>query len=525
MQIYRQIRGFVLKVSTGLLFGCDERMLKKRRGAALFIVIIRVCIIIVRLFTAEMPRKYKRTSNRRGMWTEQELKDAVLAVTVKKTSIREAGRRFHVPERTLRRRLANNSFSKCSLGPSSYLGIDAENKIVAHIKRLQKAGFSPTATTVKKTAFELSKRLGLKQKFNPDKQIAGRDWYLSFMERHPELNLRKPEGISVARVEGMCREEVGKYYELLKELLTEHELLDKPGHIFNMDETSLPLNNISGKVVAIKKSKKKDTAISSEGETIKVLACCSAKGQFLPPYCIFKGANKKPELEDNMPSGSVVVMNRKTVCVNRDIFLDWMRNHFAPRKPADGKTILILDEHSSHMSFEVLEFAVENNIVLLCLPSHATHYLQPLNRCFFRPLRSYYYQAYQNLINTNGSKGVTRLKFGNLLNTAWSCAATTENATQGFRITGIYPYDANAIPDQAFAVSDPQKQENQIEGEPNSSVAIENNVTEQLMQANANDQIEASTSTSAYYTRNEASHRKLPKEVSHIPATFIMWQD
>jgi hypothetical protein len=59
--------------------------------------------------------------------------------------------------------------------------------------------------------------------------------------------------------------------------------------------------------------------------------------------------NKKAEFSDGMPPGSVVAMNEKSASVTSDIFMDWLENHFAPRKPA-GKTLFILDRHASHMN-------------------------------------------------------------------------------------------------------------------------------------------------------------------------------
>lgn len=74
-----------------------------------------------------------------------------------------------------------------------------------------------------------------------------------------------------------------------------------------MDETGLQLNNRPGYVLAEKGSKSVFSVTSGErGETITVLACCNAEGIFLPPVCIMKGKNKKPEFEDGMPPGSVV---------------------------------------------------------------------------------------------------------------------------------------------------------------------------------------------------------------------------
>ena len=43
--------------------------------------------------------------------------------------------------------------------------------------------------------------------------------------------------------------------------------------------------------------------ICRKGETVSVVACCSATGEFLPPYVIFKGVHKREELGDGLPPG------------------------------------------------------------------------------------------------------------------------------------------------------------------------------------------------------------------------------
>lgn len=250
-------------------------------------------------------------------------------------------------------------------------------------------------------------------------------WLKSFLRRNPELAIRKSEGVSVARAKGMNKKHVEKYICLLEEVLINNELFNKPGSIFNMDETGLQLNNKPGKVVALRGPKNVPTITAGEkGETISVIACCSGEGVFLPPYCIFKGKNKKPEYEDGMPPGSVVTMSQKSAYVNSEIFFDWLQHHFLPRKP-HGKCVLILDGHSSHCSnVEMLEFAEENEIILVCLPSHTTYFLQPLDRTFFKSLKSSYYDESNKFIITHPSRKLTRLQFGKILASAWNKSAS-----------------------------------------------------------------------------------------------------
>ena len=74
------------------------------------------------------------------------------------------------------------------------------------------------------------------------------------------------------------------------------------------------------------------------------------------------------------------------------------------RKPL-RKVLLILNGYTSHCNLcEMLKFAEENKIIMLCLPPHTTHYLQPLDRAVFKSLKTHYYAACNNFIKINPGK-------------------------------------------------------------------------------------------------------------------------
>lgn len=400
-----------------------------------------------------MPTFYKRKGTvKRGQWTREALENAINAVSSGKLGVNRAAKEYGIPQTTLKNRIKkkNYSESKC-LGRSSCLGEEAENKLVLHIKKLQKSGFTPDRDSVRSMAFHLAESLKRKHTFNRNKEKAGYDWLSLFLTRHPDLSIRKAEGISIARVEGLSRKAVQGYFTLLESVMSEHQLFDKPGNVFNVDESGLQLNNKPGQVIAEKGSKSVTSITSGEkGETISVIACCSAEGVFLPPFCIFKGKNVKDCYKDGMPPGSAIAMNVKSAYVNAEIFKQWLQEHFAPRKP-NGPVLLILDGHTSHTnSVEMLEFCEKNEIVLLCLPSHTTHYLQPLDRSFFKSLKSSYYYECNRYIKINPTKKITRYQFGKILGDSWNKSATVQNAVSGFRATGIMPFNPDAIPDYAY---------------------------------------------------------------------------
>ena len=55
----------------------------------------------------------------------------------------------------------------------------------------------------------------------------------------------------------------------------------------------------------------------------------------------------------------------------------------------ENPILILLDGHSSHTtSLDVLEYASEHGIVMVCLPPHTTHKLQPLDVAFFKPFQT-----------------------------------------------------------------------------------------------------------------------------------------
>lgn len=109
-----------------------------------------------------------------------------------------------------------------------------------------------------------------------------------------------------------------------------------------------------------------------------------------------------------MPPGAAVYMSEKSAYVNTTLFLRWLEEMFIPRKP-NGKVVLVLDGHASQCtSVELLELADANDVVLICLPSHTTHFLQPLDRAVFKSLKSNFYNACRNWIRTNPGRQIKR---------------------------------------------------------------------------------------------------------------------
>ena len=66
---------------------------------------------------------------------------------------------------------------------------------------------------------------------------------------------------------------------------------------------------------------------------------------------------------------------------------------FTQTIPPAQPVLLVLDVHGSHITIGVIEYACSNNIHMLCLPSHTSHILQPLDVGVFKSFKSFFSKA------------------------------------------------------------------------------------------------------------------------------------
>jgi len=72
----------------------------------------------------------------------------------------------------------------------------------------------------------------------------------------------------------------------------------------------------------------------------------------------------------------------------------WIRSyflkHFLKHAVAERLLLLLLDGHSSHYTLDVIKAAAEMDVIMFCLPPHATADSQPLDTSCFGPLKKYW---------------------------------------------------------------------------------------------------------------------------------------
>jgi hypothetical protein len=128
---------------------------------------------------------------------------------------------------------------------------------------------------------------------------------------------------------------------------------------------------------------------------------------------------------------------------------DWNKQ---TKAKAGGRTrLLVVDGHSSHYTLGFLEYAHNNNIVVLCYPSHSTHVYQGLDVVIFSVLK----RAWSDERDRFEAQGpaVTKLNFMAVYARAHTRTFTEGNIRAAFAKTGIVPFNPGIITVEMMAPS------------------------------------------------------------------------
>ena len=151
--------------------------------------------------------------------------------------------------------------------------------------------------------------------------------------------------------------------------------------------------------------------------------------------------------------GSVAAAN-KSGWITEQIFPKFLLHLVKNTRCTKEKTILVLMDHQeTHTSIETIDFAKGNGVILLTIPPHTSHKLQPLDKTIYGPFKKAYSLSMDAWICSHPGRTISINEVPHFVKEAQSSAMTIPNITSGFEKTGIFPYNQNLFTDLEFAPS------------------------------------------------------------------------
>lgn len=365
-------------------------------------------------------------------------------------------KQFGVDRMTLKRYLQKFEDNPSAEMTSDYkkrliFSVLQENELAEYLKVCAKMNCGLHYKKIRKLAYELAVKNNIARPNTWDlKQMAGNDWMKGFMKRNKTLSLRTPEATSLSRGTSFNRQNVSDFFNNLKVILN-REVFDASA-MWNIDETGYTTVQKPKKVVATKGQKQIGQITSGErGQLVTICCAVSGSGNSIPPFMVFPRVNFKPLMITGAPKGTVGVAH-PTGWMTGENFVQFLKHFvFHVKCSKDNKALMIMDNHDSHITIESLDFAKENGIVLLTLPPHCSNKLQPLDVSVFSSFKNSCDKAANDWMADHPGKVITIYDIAGIINNAFPIPSA--NIVNGFRKTGIHPFDETIFKDDDFLPS------------------------------------------------------------------------
>ena len=402
-----------------------------------------------------MPRTYKRKENSRKYgYSGESMQNAIKAINEQGMSIKKAAFLYGINRTTLMNHVKQSHAGK--VGRPTVLTPNEEALIVHALKKLGDWGFGIDRQAVQSIVIDYLNSCGRQNPFKCGKP--GIDWMYAFESRwKTELSRRVGQPLPANRAYACNSAVVDDFFQKLEAAVERLDLKSKPQNIFNVDESGFQTDIGSQKLFCKRGLKNPHKTVASSTKTMyTVQVCCSANGDFLPLYVIYKGLHLyntwcvggPPDIRYNCsPSG----------WMESQQFVDWFEKVFIEATGhLEGNKLLIFDGHNSHISSSVVELAAKNDIELLCLPAHTSSILQPLDVGVFKTVKASWRKCLRSFYDKTRYSNVDKRQFPKLLKELVDCGAFTRaNAISAFEACGIYPLNQARITADKLATSVP----------------------------------------------------------------------
>ncbi|XP_053380270.1 uncharacterized protein LOC128548809 [Mercenaria mercenaria] len=354
-------------------------------------------------------------------------------------SLHKAANELNIPYSTLKDHF-NGRYKDCvtQFGQSPLLDAQDELNVVNYAIFMASRGIPLTRPVLKRIALEIIMQRGGDERVN--KATGPSDqWVRRFLQRHHSLSVRITHPLERQRAV-LTQDTVNDYFDLLEKTVISLNLQQEPARIYNDESGFSGKLNPSKKVIVPRGTRHAYQCMVSLSGHVTLLNAISAAGQTTPPMLIFSKCLPRM-VDDGMPDSWTFVNNDKGYIIT-DLFVQWLDENFIPFIGERCPVLLILDNHSTHVSKAFVDAASKHKVDLLYLPAHSSHLLQPQNAGYFHILK----QKVADIVVELGYLGIQTLPrhmFPKSLMQAFN--RSSGNTVASAFCTGIYPLNKSAL--------------------------------------------------------------------------------
>ena len=297
-------------------------------------------------------------------------------------------------------------------------------------------GFPRSPAQIKEAGKMILDKTKFKTPFNENRP--GKTWFYAFLRRHPDIKMSRVEKLEQARAMACAQEKIYAWFDEFEAFCKSHDIR-LSDQVFNCDESGFPLQSTTSLKVCVDRHCRRNFQVTSSNKTsITTLQCICANGNVVPSSVLFTGVNFNPEYSVGFPANFYLVFT-KSGWMETSQFYAWLTNHFVKNIPPIRPAVLLLDGHSSHIDYYVVQFCADNNILLFCLPPHSSHTVQPADRGFFGSFKSNFAKEVASFSVQYPGVSITKRAFPSIFTKAFEKTCHPDVVKGSFRVSGIWP--------------------------------------------------------------------------------------
>ena len=390
------------------------------------------------ILTVNMERKKKKT------WLPADMKQALEAYAGGNTSIAAASRKFKIPRMTLSDRILGKVAIDSMVGHPRALSVSEESAIVNYINYMYERRFPVDRNQV----IQLAWAIDLKK--DREDRVFGENgpslhWWRGFRDRHKDLSLRRSEPIDKPKIQNSRSDVITGYFDLLNEILRSNGLKNSPHLIYNCDESAIVLNKSAQKVIVPRKSKHTRSLTHATSQHVSVLCCVNAAGTTVPPLMVFQRGLPAGRSYQREGPPNTHYCHSDSGFVDQKIYTQWFRKLFLRFASNERPLLLLQDSASAHISPELIDCAIDNDVILMCFPPNLTHLLQPCDVGLYRSMKANLSTTMRQLKLLRGDLWISKAKIPAVFREVFEKTFRPDLITEAFRKCGIYPFARDTL--------------------------------------------------------------------------------